>query len=191
MTITPQQRDYLVANFATTKNEECAATLGVSLRTTIRMARLLGLVKTAEFMASTQRNAVEHSARVNRALGGNKGTANLLKYGKAYRFKKGQYSLANKSKEELADIYRRIGESRKKTIKAEQRRVLFGLDQKTKLRVVQCGRDKVSLRTNLRKHGYIIDRASSDAVITAGTRRSEKMERRAKSMGIRFVLRWE
>lgn len=44
MTITPQQRDYLVANFATTKNEECAAMLGVSLRTTIRMARQLGFI---------------------------------------------------------------------------------------------------------------------------------------------------
>lgn len=87
---------------------------------------------------------------------------------------------------QLADIYRKIGESRRKTVKAEQRRVLFGLDQKTKLRVVQCGRDKVSLRSNLRKHGYIIGRASNDAVITAGTRRSEKMERRAETMGIRF-----
>lgn len=186
MKITETQREYLIANFPNTKNQECADALGVSLRTTIRMARQLGLVKTAEFIKAMQRNAAEHSARVNRALGGNKGTANLLKYGKAYRFKKGQYSLADKSEEELADIYRRIGESRKKTIKAEQRRVLFGLDQKTKLRVVQCGRDKVSLRTNLRKHGYIIGRASNEATITAGTRRSEKMEKRAEKLGIRF-----
>ena len=136
MNITETQREYLIANFATTKNRECADACGVSMSTVIRMARQLGLVKTAGFMKAMQRNAAEHGARVNRALGGNKGTVNLLKYGKAYQFKKGQYSLAHKSKEELADIYRKVGETRKKTIKAEQRRVLFGLEQKTKLRVV-------------------------------------------------------
>lgn len=186
MNITETQREYLIANFPNTKNQECADALGVSLRTIIRMARQLGLVKTAEFIKAMQRNAAELGARVNRALGGNKGTANLLKYGIAYRFKKGQYSLANKSEEELADIYRKVGETRKKTIKAEQRRVLFGLEQKTKLRVVSCSRSKLSLRHNLRKHGYIIGRASNEATITAGTRRSEIMEKRAEKLGIRF-----
>lgn len=98
----------------------------------------------------------------------------------------------DKELEELRDAYKVLSESHNAlktendTFKAEQRRVLFGFDQKTKLRVVQCGRDKISLRSNLRKHGYIIGRASNEAIITETTRRSAVMEERAKTMGIRF-----
>lgn len=184
--LTQEQREWFVANFDHTKNQELADHLGTSVRTVTRMARELGLWKTKEFVAAMQRNASEHGARANRLMGGNAGAVNLLKYGKATRFKPGTSQKERMSAEAFADMHRRIGLSRKETFKKERRRVIFGLEQKTNLRVVQCPREKVLLRLNLRRHGYEIPRASNEATVTNETRRSIRMEARAEKMGIKF-----
>lgn len=84
------EQQWMRDNFCNTKNAEIAAYLGISPRTVVRIARDMGLVKHPDFTKAMQRNASEHGARVNRANGGNAGTKNLLLYGKAYRFKKGE-----------------------------------------------------------------------------------------------------
>lgn len=185
--LTAEQLEWLKENFCHTKNQELADELGTSPRSVIRMARTLGLWKTSKFVAAMQQNAADHAARANRANGGNAGAKNLLLYGKAYQFKKGERQKDKMSAEAFDAMHRRIGEQRKNIFKAEKRRVLFGLRQKTKLRVVQVSRKKKSLRYNLRKKGYEIARASNEAFITAATHRSEVMERRARSMGISFT----
>lgn len=83
-------------------------------------------------------------------------------------------------------MHRRIGESRKETIRKEKRRVLFGLEQQTRLRVVQCSKAKICFRHHLRRHGYEVARASNEAIVTDNTRRSAIMEARAIQMGITF-----
>ena len=185
--MTPDQLEWLKENFGNTKNQELADKLGTSPRSITRMARELGLWKTKEFISAMQRNASEHGGRVNRANGGNAGAKNLLIYGKAYQFKKGERQKDKMSAEAFDAMHRHIGEQRKKTFKAEKRRVIFGLEQKTKLRVVQAPKEKICLRNGLRKKGYEIARASNEAFITAATHRSEVMERRAISMGISFT----
>lgn len=184
--LTLEQRDWFVANFDHTKNRELAEHLGTSLRSITLMARELGLWKTKEFMTAMQRNASEHGAKANRAMGGNAGSRNLLIYGKATRFRAGESNKDRMSAEAFADMHRRIGESRKETFKKERRRVIFGLNQQTSLRVIQCPREKITLRNNLRKHGYEIGRASNEATVTSETRRSIRMEARAAKMGIKF-----
>lgn len=186
--LTLEQLEWLKENFGSTKNQELANELGTSPRSITRMARELGLWKTKEFISAMQRNASEHGARVNRANGGNAGTKNLLVYGKAYRFKAGESNRDRMSEEAFKEMHRRIGESRKETFRKEKRRVLFGLEQKTGLRVVQCQKEKISLRNNLRKHGYEIARASNEAIVSDNTRRSAIMETRAIQMGITFTF---
>lgn len=181
-----EQREWFVANFDHTKNQELADHLGTSPRSVTRIARELGLWKTKEFVAAMQRNASEHAARANRLMGGNAGMSNLLKYGRAYQFKPGESNKDRMDEEALREMRRKIGASRKETFRKERRRVIFGLEQKTNLRVVQCPREKVMLRMNLRKHGYEIARASNEAIVTPDTRRSIKMEARAEKMGIKF-----
>lgn len=185
--LTQEQVAWFRENFACTKNQELADRLGASMRCISRMARELGLWKTAEFMATTQRNASEHGARVNRARGGNAGARNLLVYGVATRYKAGENIRDRMSAEELEAMYRKISATRKELFRKERRRVLYGLDQKTDLRVVRCPIEKVRLRCNLRKHGYEIARASNEATVTEETRRNAKMERRAERMGIHFT----
>ena len=186
--LTQEQLEWLKENFGSTKNQELANELGTSPRSITRMARELGLWKTKEFISAMQRNASEHGARVNRANGGNAGTKNLLVYGKAYRFKAGESNRDRMSEEAFKEMNRWIGESRKETFRKEKRRVLFGLEQKTGLRVVQCQKEKISLRNNLRKHGYEIARASNEAIVSDNTRRSAIMETRAIQMGITFTF---
>lgn len=186
--LTQEQLEWLKENFGSTKNQELANELGTSPRSITRMARELGLWKTKEFISAMQRNASEHGARVNRANGGNAGTKNLLVYGKAYRFKAGESNRDRMSEEAFKEMNRRIGESRKETFRKEKRRVLFGLEQKTGLRVVQCQKEKISLRNNLRKHGYEIARTSNEAIVSDNTRRSAIMETRAIQMGITFTF---
>lgn len=184
--LTTEQLAWFRANFESTKNRELADALGTSPRSVTRMARELGLRKTEEFVAAMQRNASEYGARTNRARGGNAGTRNLLIYGKAFRFKAGENPKDRMGAEAFADMHRRIGKSRKETYRKERRRVVFGLEQKTGLRVVQCPKEKVVLRSNLRKHGYEIAWGSNEATITRDTRRSLRMEKRAEKMGIMF-----
>ena len=182
------EQQWMRDNFCNTKNVEVAEHLGISYRTVVRIARDMGLVKHPDFTKAMQRNASEHAAKVNRANGGNAGAKNLLIYGKAYQFKKGERQKDKMSAEAFEAMHCHIGEQRKKTFKAEKRRVIFGLEQKTKLRVVQAPKEKICLRNGLRKKGYEIARASNEAFITAATHRSEVMERRAISMGISFTL---
>ena len=184
--LTPEQRQWLIENFPNTKNAEVAAYLNTSLRGAVRMARELGLWKTQEFILSTNRTNVEKAAKLNRLRGGNAGAKNLQIYGAAYRFKAGVYSPADKSKDELADIYSRIATTRREIFKREQMRVRWGLPQKTKMRVTRCTLQKRNLRSKLRRRGYMIERASNEAYITEETNRSELMEMRAEKLGIRF-----
>lgn len=184
--LTQEQLAWFKTNFSHTKNQELADTLSTSPRSVTRIARELRLWKTKEFVVAMQRNASECGARANRAMGGNAGTKNLLLYGKAYRFKAGESPKDRMSAEAFDDMHRRIGESRKETFRKERRRVMFGLEQKTSLRVVRCPKEKVSLRNNLRKYGYDIPRGSNEATITSKTRRSLSMEVKAENMGIRF-----
>ena len=185
--LTQEQREWFVANFDHTKNQELADHLGTSPRSVTRIARELGPWKTKEFVAAMQRNASEHAARANRLMGGNAGMANLLKYGRAYQFKPGESNKDRMDEEALREMRRKIGASRKETFRKERRRVIFGLEQKTNLRVVQAPKEKICLRSGLRKKGYEIARASNEAFITAATHRLEVMERRAISMGISFT----
>ena len=184
--LTQEQREWFVANFDHTKNQELADRLGTSPRSVTRMARELGLWKTKEFVAAMQRNASEHGARANRLMGGNAGAVNLLKYGKATRFKPGTSQKDRMSTEAFTEMHRRIGESRKETIRKERVRVNWGFEQKTNLRVVRCPPEKVYVRNKLRKRGYEIARASNEAMVTNEIRRSIRMEARAEIMGIKF-----
>ena len=187
MTLTDEERVWMEEHFAHTKNEEVARHLGVSLRTAVRLAREMGLAKSAEFVRAMQANAVHHAARANRGQG-NAGKANLLKYGKAYQFKPGIGNKDRLSAEAFSEMHRRSAETRKRTVMAERRRVAFGLEQKTDLRVIKVPKAKIWLRNRLRKRGYVVPRASSDATIAADTRRSATLEQRAEKMGIRFYL---
>lgn len=184
--LTNEQLVWFTEHFEHTKNAEIAEYLGTGVRSVTRIARELGLFKSKEHLVAMQRKASEHGAKKIHLMGGNAGAKNLLIYGKATRFKAGENNKQRMSSEAFEEMHRKIGDSRKKTFQKERRRVLFGLDQKTRLRVIRCPKAKMELRCSLRKHGYEIERASNEVVITDNTKRSPKIEERAQVMGFKF-----
>ena len=103
--------------------------------------------------------------------------------------KKGQEKMAEMRADEEINAHWRKNMSigRKKLYKDEKRRVLFGLEQKTKLKVVRASHAKVCCRTELRSLGYIVGRGSNVAYWNEETKRDESKEILALKHGIRIV----
>lgn len=186
--MSPADAEWMTQHFGNTKNADIAEHFGINPRTATRLAREMGLVKSEEFIAATQQNAARHAAVVN-AGEGNKGKENLIKYGKKYRFKEGEKQRDRMEENAYKDMLERRGKSLSKVYKAEHRRVIFGLEQKTNLRVVSCSRKKVGVRNRLRKEGYYVSRASNEALLADQTQRSVVLEQQAESVGIKIIDR--
>lgn len=183
ITFTDEQRDWLIAHFSTTLNKDCADHLGVSMRTMIRFARELGLEKDKEWLHGVFVERCTMMAEANRGEG-NHGKTNLLKYGKQYRFKKGETSRQRLGEEKERERIRKAVESLRETRRKERMRVNWGLEQQTKLKIGH-NKKKTVMRHTLKKRGYIIPfRGASVAYYTDNTDRSAIVERRAKDVGI-------
>lgn len=176
--LTPELRQYLIDNYADTRNEELARHLGCSLRTMSRRAAELGLSKSRQYMAEAQQNAARMAAAANRGCG-NRGKENLLRYGRPHQFKAGVTPEQRLGKERNKCRIERSAETRRETIRKERRRILFGLPQRTKLKLTRCSRSTTMARTLLRKAGYIVARGDYKAYVTQATRRSLSLERYA------------
>lgn len=106
--------------------------------------------------------------------------------------KKSEERICNLSKSCNSDaayaaMAKRRGESLRKVYRQERRRVLFGLEQRTRLRAVRSLPEKYRLRCNMRKRGYEIKRGGNDVSVTADTLRSKRMEDHAERIGMRIV----
>lgn len=112
-------------------NADVAKLFGVSQSTIHRQARLLGLTKAPDFRAMMQG---EMNRRASEAL---KGKLNSGQFQKGKRknpageFKKGHKLTPEQEARRIANATT----TRNKTIAAERRRILFGLPQKTKLKL--------------------------------------------------------
>lgn len=75
--------------------------------------------------------------------------------------------------------------SRIELIKSEKRRIVFGLEQRTKLKVV-CNKSKHYLRQKLRQFGYVADKGSNTVYYTDDTVRKPIRERNGERLG--FII---
>ena len=85
------------------------------------------------------------------------------------------------------NVNRKRKESLKKTYKAERRRILFGLPQKTKRKMVRMTRAKNGARTRMRKVGYVVTDDHNRIFYTPELTRHPKMEKNAEKNGIKIV----
>ena len=182
--LTQEQERWLAERYPVTKNAELAERLGVSWRTVVRLAHARGLAKSREFIVAVQREGAE-AARVMNSGEGNKGKANLLKYGAAYRFKPGVSSVERLGEDVERERLRKAHEKRNATIRRERVRIKWGLPQLTKMRLVS-NRKHRALRYALKKRGYIVARASTTAFYDDSTDRSLIVERHATAVGFKI-----
>lgn len=77
---------------------------------------------------------------------------------------------------------------RKQYVRDDRRRALFGLDQKTNLKVFS-NKDRITLRYCLKRKGYIfMGRGTNTAYYNPDTIRDANYEERGARLGIRFQL---
>ena len=184
--LTPQQERWLTNHFKHTKNSECAERLGISPRSVVRIARQLGLSKSRQFMAKCQQATAEAAQISHRRNGTYPPKGFKIPNREAGQFKAGVSSRERLGAKREAERLRKAAETRRATIKKERARIVWGFEQRTKLKLVSNPK-KRHYRWQLRKHGYQIDRGASEAYVVAETRRSPMIEANARKYGIRVI----
>lgn len=185
--LTPEQQDWLREHFATTLNKEIAAHLGVSLRTTVRLARELGLEKDPAWFHGVVMERCAMMAEANRGEG-NAGKANLLKYGKAHYFKPGVSSRERLGDERERERIEKSAAARRETVRKELQRIRWGFDQQTRLKLTRND-SRTAMRYTLKRRGYIIPhRGANVAFFNSSTDRSSVVEAHARERGITIIL---
>lgn len=87
-----------------------------------------------------------------------------------------------RSKPESYQVSSRV---RMEMIRRERRRVIFGLDPVTRIKVISH-RAKVRLRSRLKSKGYVISGHKNVMYLTDHTQRKEKLENKATKLGLTF-----
>jgi hypothetical protein len=196
--LTDAQTKWLRKHFKHTKNDVIRERLGLSHSTLHRIARELGLKKTRQFMAKMQM-AASMAGKAAIAAEDEAAKERRRQQANANRnpercFKKGKWSLAKCPPEKLSIINAKRAASWLKTRRADEVRLNWGLPTQTKFHFRRHldpdkNRKLCSLRNYLKRKGYEIPgRAGMAAYVTRETRRSAKMETKAKKLGMIIKL---
>lgn len=174
--MTDRQERWFIKHFKHTKNEEIAAKFGISPTTVIRLARKLGLKKSPQFMTKCI-EATTAAAKRSHLINGTYPPKGFQIPGKEKGyFKRGETSLQRLGQKREAERIRKATASREKTRKSERARAVFGLPQRTKLRVIPVPTAKLKLRYYLKKCGYLLDEKERIAYYTEETKRGKRIE---------------
>lgn len=178
--LTPAQEAWLSRHFKHTRNAEAAERLGISERSLVRIARRLGLAKSRQFMRAAQRNAADRARESHLRNGTYPPKGFIIPRSEEFRFKPGETSIQRLGKAGERKRAEKSAESRRRTFKEERSRRVFGLPQRTGLRVIRLPRYVAYQRYHLRKLGYIVPRGGFTAYYTPETRRSPLYEDRPR-----------
>lgn len=180
----------LMNNYYTKTSSEIAKVLGVSRAYVNRMASKLGLKRQYNFhkinedikhkiiaMYFTDKDSYRKIAALLKLS--NSSVANVIR-----EYRRLHPELRMTPKEEYG---MKISRARKRLIKDERARALFGLEQHTDINIYRSCERKYYLRFALRSKGYEIDFGSNDVYIEDDTKRSKRLERKASNMGLTFL----
>lgn len=185
--LSEKDEKWLVAHFKNTANAEVAKRLGISETAVHRIARRLGLKKTPQYMRKAQQHAADR-AKLSHLINGTyppKGVP--VPGGEKYRFQKGVSSLDRLGERRERERVQKAAASRRETMRQERARVVFGLQQQTRLRVKRQPERARAQRYYLNKRGYHVDRGSYIAYYDENTRRSRRYEERTRENSKRYI----
>ena len=199
--LTDVQERWIVRHYQHTKNVDILDRFGIGESTLHRVARKHGLKKSRQFMKKVQANASSEAKKACEAFGLYDELAERMreelkrqyaeKQGSLYDkgFKKGESNKTRLGKKKFEATMKKVQESRRETIRKERRRIIFGLEQKTKIRLHIGGYDerqrkKTCHRYLFRRRGYIVERGSNTIYYDEQTSRSTQMEANAPLYGL-------
>ena len=191
--MTEEQLYYLRGHFSTTMNCELCDVLRVSPSTLHRMARKLGLKKEDGFL-DTNRQRISDMATNAKRLNGtlhlrpaNACNANWLKHS----IKPGECLMARLPEEKRKAAYAKMGKTRRQRRVYKLKRLLYGLEVTGKERIRLEGKAYIvresSVRSRMRRYGYVVERASKVAYYSDQTHRVASLEKTAGQYGIDVV----
>lgn len=197
--LTDKQVKWIVNHYQHTKNNDILKKFGIGESTLHRIARKHGLKKSRQFMKKMQAEVTEEARKTCEAFGlydelaerMQKEMTEAYKHGRRSFFRKGESNKDRLGKKRFAETIRKIQESRNKTIKSERRRLVFGMEQRTKMKLHINGYDdrqrkKTCHRHLFRKKGYIVERGGDTIYYDEQTRRSPQMEANAPLYGLKI-----
>lgn len=163
------------------------------VETTFYTAQVLGMSETAVKNKAKELGIVKFakSLRMKRAahIGSHFHTCSFSEMGKELGISKtsvsriaGQLGL-KRSRTERHDITSRV---RSDMIHRERRRVIFGLEPVTRIKVVS-NRARVRLRSQLKRKGYTVGGERNTLYYAEGFKRSERQEMRGIKLGLKFL----
>jgi DNA-binding CsgD family transcriptional regulator len=176
-----EKESFLKKNYATTTNCKLASTLGVSIPSVKNKARELGLKKSyarRKITPALEALALRMSAKNSYRSVADKLNISLSSVNNIVN-EAVEKGYEKRSQQETRKI---MSDIRVKTIKTERARAIFGLNQKTKLKVFP-NKQKYYMRDRLKRCRYDVDRNSMDIYIDDETRRHANMESEAKKLG--------
>ena len=179
MKLTDKQKKWIITHFKNTKNDEIINKIGISHSSLHRFARENGLKKTRQFQSKCQLEASRKGREANERNNWPPKGYRIPKSEENY-FKKGSTPEQRLGRKKNMERISKMVASRNKTIKSEKRRVLFGLEQKTKLKVVSSPHSKASYRYTLKKRGYLVERGGKTILWNDNTNRSDIVEHTAQ-----------
>lgn len=167
--------------YPTETTSHTAEQLGISERAVKYMAKQLGITKTTktnrqEWTDHVKEHFHEHSIRkMARELGISRSTVSRIVT--TLRLKR--------TREQISEIQ---ANARNGMIRREKRRVLFGLDPITRIKVV-TNRAKIQLRCKLKSLGYIVGTGAERNVMyyTDNLERRGVLETNGLKLGLRFL----
>lgn len=177
---------WLKENYANIPNCKILEHLGISRGVLNRLIKEYHLRKSPECLKDINKESLRLATKAAKAKGWPPKGYIIPKSEEARR--KGFEKIAEmRADAEINARWRKnMSIGRKKLYRDEKRRVLFGLEQKTGIKVVRASHAKVCCRTELRSLGYIVGRGSNVAYWNEETKRDESKERLALKHGIRF-----
>ena len=176
--LSDKTQKWIIKHFKHTKNDDIMLKFNLSHSFLHRFAREHGLKKTKQFQSQCQKNASEKARQANK-VNNWPPKGYIIPRSSEFFYKKGVRPIDRLGKIKNQKRIERSAASRRKTVAAEKRRVLFGLPQKTKLKVVAAPHNKLAYRYLLKKRGYVVVRGEREVFYNEETERSERMEKYA------------
>ena len=176
-----EKEKFLIENFAFITNRRLSEQLDISISSIKKKAHELGLKKGCvkrKIIPSLEKNVLKMS-RTNSYRNvadmlriSLSSVSNIINDAASKGYKK-------RSKQDTSKI---MSETRKRIIKQERARAVFGLDQKTKIKVYP-NKQKYHMRDRLKRCRYIVERNGIDVFIDEETRRHNTIEDDARRLG--------
>ena len=177
--LTEQQEKWMIDHYPNTTNDECAEHLGIGKTTVIRIALRMGLAKTDAHKLEVRKKAQE-KAKAYHLLHPRKGISMTIPNSEKHRFKKGESFADRYGEEAEKERAKKVRETRQAIIRSERARIMFGLPQRTKIKLVRTPTKRRNQKWYLRTRGYIIDDNTRTAYYNEHTERCHIIEHRGE-----------